>query len=246
MVRKGIIVCDEQVPFHIDLSGVNKYIADEKPDIICRLGDMLDLRALTGWTNTAPADIDWGMVLEELAQGNSILDAQSRLHKPHDEHYWTGNHEERLEKFLAKHPAWVRKNPWVPSVVRDLNLKRRGMKVHSQMQLVRFGDLYMFHGDDYSTNHCRNNARNYGVKLAYGHVHTCERQTVPTPVDKSYRSAWSIGCLCDRDPDWKRGKPNSWVQGFATFYIDERGITTVYPIDIYKGQFVAPNGKLYK
>ena len=40
--------------------------------------------------------------------------------------------------------------------------------------------------------------------------------------------------------------PNAWVNGFAIAYIRPDGHFNLYTIDIIRGEFVAPDGKLYK
>lgn len=244
-MKRILILADEQIPYQIDLAPIERFAKDFKPDIVCRLGDTLDMEALSGWTSKSPKDVDWGEIWDEIGQANAMFDRQDKIFQC-ETHYWLGNHEERLSKFKIKHPDFFRKNPKLPDLMRDLKLKERKYKVHGQNQLIPFGKLYMFHGDDWNMFHTKNNVQNYEVNLVYGHVHSPQRFTKVARVTHSPKSAWSLGCLCSRDPSWKSGAPNSWVNGFAVAYIHDNGNFNLYPIDVVKGQFVAPNGKLYK
>lgn len=252
-VKLALITSDEQIPYQIEqvFSSIPKFIADEKPDYQVRLGDMLDMEALQGWTRKSPSEVDWESVRSDIAIANRMIDAQDRwLPRNCEKRYSFGNHEERLMHMREIHRDnnfWRRNSSTIPYLRRDLKLSERGYKVYGQNQVHRIGKLHFFHGNDWGVNHCRNNIRTYGVPgIVYGHVHTPERFTKVSPIESHPQSAWSLGCLCDRNPRWKNGAPNKWVHGFAIAYIREDGRFQMYPIDIIKGEFVAPSGKLYK
>ena len=253
-VRMGLITADEQIPFHLrdhnGMGAVEKYIVDAKPDIRVRLGDMLDMNALQGWTRMSPEGVEWDEIRDEIAIANDMMDRQDAKLPAHcEKHFWMGNHEERLMKFRHKNrfsAYWIKNKTTIPYLIRDLKLKERGYKVHPQNDAHPFGKLYMFHGDNYSTWHTQKNVLAYEANLVYGHVHSPQRFTKVGRIDKSPKSAWSIGCLCSTNPEWKNGGPNAWVSGFAIFYLQDNGLFNLYPVDMSKGSFVAPNGKLYK
>ncbi len=249
-MRIGVVLADQQHPFQIPMGGIEKFISDIKPTIKLELGDFLDCRALTGWSKRSPESIDWNDLRHEIAEGGRTLDSMdSYLPDDCEKHFWFGNHEERLAKFRLKnamHPFWIKNKDSIPYIMRDLKLKERGYRTHGQNELYKFGKLNFFHGDNYSTWHTAKNLAAYGESVCYGHIHSPQRFTAITAIKNTPRSAWSLGCLCDRNPDWKNGAPNSWAHGFAIFYIHDDGNFNLYPIDIIKGAFVAPNGKLYK
>lgn len=249
-VKKGIILADEQIPHQINLKPINRFIKDFRPDYMIRLGDMLDMEALQGWTNKSPEAVDWEDVRREIRIANEIFDEQDALLPRHCEKRFSfGNHEERLMHFRERHKDhtyWRKNRSTIPYLLRDLKLRERGYKVYGQNEVHSVGKLNFFHGNDWGTNHCRNNVRNYGVNLVYGHVHTPERFTKVSPINSHPISAWSLGCLCSRNPRWKNGAPNRWVNGFAVFYSYEGGGFQMYPIDIIKGAFVSPTGKMYR
>lgn len=249
-VKRGIVVSDEQIPNQIDLSPVNKFIRDFKPDYFFRLGDMLDMTPLLGWTNAKPALVDWEAVREEIRIANRIFDIQDELLPPGcEKRYSFGNHEERLMWFRKKHEGtdwWRRNQSTVPYLMRDLRLRERGYKTYGQNELHRVGKLHFFHGDEWGLNHTRTNVRNYCANLVYGHVHRPERATKTNPIGKHFNSAWSLGCLCDLDPGWRNKKPNGWVNGFGVFWVLPNGNFQFNQIDIVKGEFIGPNGKLYR
>jgi len=249
-VRKVIFLADSQIPFQIDLRYVEQFLVDEKPDVVVYMGDMLDMTALLKWSSSGMAAIDWESVREEIRIANQMLDRHqaifAKFGKPVELHWIHGNHEERLYHWRDTHTEDLRKNrSTVPELVRDLKLKERGMQVHWQNDLFPLGKLWVMHGSDYSTHHARKLLSDYEVNLIYAHVHAPQRHTKVARVTHSPKSAWSIGCLCSRNPEWKNGAPNAWVNGIAEVFIMPNGSFNVYPIDIIRGRFVSPNGKFY-
>lgn len=248
-IRKALILADQQFPFHINLEPIYKFAREEGPwDHYIELGDMLDLHALCGWTKTSPSAIDWDSVRREIALSNKHLDTMCKIVGKAEKRYSFGNHEERLMYFREKHQHddyWRRNKSTIPYLMRDLHLRERGFKTYAQNEVHQIGRLHFFHGDDYGTNHCKNNVRNYGANIVYGHVHSPERFTKVSPIKSHPISAWSLGCLCSTNPNWKKGAPNKWVNGFAVAYFLPDGKFQMYPIDIINGRFVSPSGKLY-
>lgn len=260
-MKKGLILTDEQIPFQISslydqkmlkrnpsyLFPIEEFIKDFQPDVINRLGDFFDFPELQGWTNKKPSGMDWVGVSEAFKLGNLILDRQDKLHRAKEKHFTKGNHDERLELVKAKNQHWWSNNrTWYPNFERDLKLKQRGYRVHGQNDLYNVGHLYFFHGDDWNTFHTKNNVANYEVSVVYGHVHAPQRFTKKAMVTHQPKSAWSLGCLCRRDPDWQNKSPNAWVNGFGVYFVKDDGTFNLYPIDIINGSFVGPSGKLYK
>jgi len=246
-VRKGIILTDGQIPHMMDLSAVEEFMADFQPDTLVYLGDMLDMEPLMGWWERAPGTTNWDAVHAEIDTANAMLDRHDKICKNlESRHWWMGNHEERLTKMKRAHHVWSKQNKrTLPDIARDLRLKDRGFKVHGQNDMVSFGKLYMFHGLDYNEFHTKKTLLNNEVNVVYGHVHSPQRYTKMSRVAHSPKSAWSLGCLCSRNPEWKNGAPNCWVQGFGVFYIHPDGNFNLYVVDIVRGSFVAPNGKFY-
>ena len=100
----------------------------------------------------------------------------------------------------------------------------------------------MFHGVYYNKYHARKNVDEYGRNIMTAHAHT--EQTYLAMYYDERRKGISIPCLCDRNPNWLRGKPNSWVHGFATVDVLSNGHYFDDIITIINGNF-SRNGKIY-
>lgn len=245
-IKKVLFLSDWQIPYQIDFEPIYKFMADFKPDIITLAGDMLDLEGLQGYWEKPVEAINWTEIFEEIRIANEMLDRIDKISPKAEKHWWMGNHEERLHKFRKANPAYCRKNSKLPYLIEDLKLKERKYKIHWQNDLVPFGKLHIFHGLDYNDSHAKKTLMANEVNVAYGHVHDAQRYTKVSRIDSQPKSAWSLGCLCNRNPEWKNGEPNRWVNGFAVFFVQPNGNFNLYPIDIIDGSFVGPNGVLYK
>ena len=247
VLKKGLILGDTQIPYAIDLTPIYDYAEDLQPDYLSLIGDMLDMEAVQGFNHKAPEQINWEEIFEEIDVANKMLDQLDKVCPKAEKHWWMGNHEERLSKFRAMYPEYCKKNArTLPKLGRDLKLRERGYQIHWQNDLVPFGKLHIFHGLDYNDYHSKKTLFTNEVNVVYGHVHDAQRYTKVSRIKSEPKSAWSLGCLCHRNPEWKNGEPNRWINGFGMFYLRPGGDFNLYPIDIIEGSFVGPNGKLYR
>lgn len=233
---------DLQIPHQINLKPVFDYQKDLKPDILVFGGDILDCEALQGYRNRTPQSVDWDEIHEEIKQCNVILDQADGISPKAEKHFWMGNHEERLTDFIETYPKF---KSIVPNLVKELHLRERGYRVHGQHELVRFGKLWVYHGDYYGTFHTRKNVYDYERNLLYGHVHAPQMYTKVNPITEEPHQSHCAPCLCDKNPVWLEGKPNAWVNGFTTVFFQDNGHYNLYMTNIIKGKCVAPNGKEY-
>lgn len=243
--KKILFLFDMQIPYQINLSPLLKFKNDFKPDILVFGGDILDCEGLFGWHNKTLDKIMWGInnkLLNEIIIANKILDSFLAHQNPRELYWWMGNHEQRLEDVRNYYPQ-IKK--LVPPLSEYLGLNTRGFKIYKQNDVVKFGKLGVFHGDDYSTFHTRKNVTDYECNLLYGHVHTPQLFTKVSPVRSQPHIAMSAPCLCSKNPEWKEGKPNSWVNGFVYGYIRDDGNFNIYPVFIIKNKFIV-NGTIYE
>ena len=62
---------------------------------------------------------------------------------------------------------------------------------------------------------------------------------------RDYHITQSIGCMCDMSPDYLKGKPSKWVNGFAVVYSNPNGTFNVVQVVVSDNQFIF-NGRVYK
>lgn len=170
-------------------------IRDMDPDVWI-MGDFLDLEAATMHdpAGDQPPSLD-----EEFAAGKArLLEleavlAEGKRAAERQKRYLEGNHEQRLAKTVARLPSGLR--GMIPSVRKALSLDLLGWdwvripyeesKIETfklkEQQPVKFGELYVHHGDFYSKHHAYAHLDKYQVSQVYGHSHRAQSVYHATP-----------------------------------------------------------------
>jgi hypothetical protein len=100
---------------------------------------------------------------------------------------------------------------------------------------LELGKLLVIHGNCTTKYAARRNLEKYKHSVVCGHVHRFEEASDSLPVMGESIRSWTIGCLSELQPDWRKGVPTDWCNGFAVVYLDEKtGRFSLYPIYIDK------------
>ena len=75
---------------------------------------------------------------------------------------------------------------------------------------------------------------------ADGHTHDVQRFPIRRLSDKSVIMGQSLGCTCDLNPPWMKGRPQNWSHAFGLVYFYPDGNFQLNVVDIFKYRFVAP------
>ena len=218
---------EEAVPAYLV---AKKFCADIRPDILVVAGDFLDFNYMSKFTKDAPLltegrryqkDVD--MAVEELGEWRRYCGAMEFL---------PGNHEERLTRYIERYPMLQGKM----GVQEDLQLYGMGIGWTEYNAVLSIGKLNFTHGWYYNKYHAMKHLNDMGDHLFYGHVH--DHQVVIKPVRAKRESyiAMSMGCLCSKNPAWKRNRPNEWVNGVGFFEVSTTGNFTPLFIPIIDGE----------
>jgi len=156
--------------------------------------------------------------------------------------YIGGNHEDRVERYLDKHPEME------GMIEVELMLKLKERKIdfipYTEQRIYNTGKLYYTHG--YYTNQyfAKKNLDAFGCNIVSGHLH--KPQTFFTTSKMSEpKMSWGLGCLCSREPDYLKGRPSTANNGFGIAYIKSNGHFSFYPINMSKNGSFLWNGKEY-
>lgn len=217
MIRLASI-SDVHVPFHDD-NAVTKALAVIKkwqPDILYLNGDIIDFYSISAYDKD-PArllllqeEIDktielFGKIRHAVGEGCSIV-------------YLEGNHEARLQKYLARHPEISQLN--CLKLEELLKLSDFDIHLHPNLMAV-IGDTIVTHGTIVRsksgyTGHGQ--LEKWGMSGISGHTHRLSA-VHRTTFGSDY--VWlEQGCLCDLHPSYVDGTPD-WQQGFAIGTSDE-------------------------
>jgi len=231
--KKVLTLPDLHIPYNISMNGINKFIADYKPDVIIYLGDVLDLPYFGKYDELSK--VETGIRYKpECKIARELIEEQIRLGKSSEVYYLEGNHEFRVNKYLSKHPEGVGSLE-VPNM---LKLKELGVQWKPENELLQIGELFFTHGYYYNISHTQKHLSVYNRNIIYAHTHQIQ-------IFSGYRAydrivpyvAKSIGCLTKLNPSYLRNKPNSWSNAFHISEIEEDGQFFDQIVDIKNDEF---------
>lgn len=229
-----LFLSDIHLPYH-DINALTlalKYGKEKNVNTIYLNGDILDCYKAS-FHEQDPKNRDMAY---ELEQGRQFIDLLKREF-PKAKIFWKeGNHCLRWERFLrVKAPVCLGMEEFRLPIL--LKLAEKGVTWIENKQLVIAGKLNMIHGNEYKGGGGINVARTLwlraGANVIAGDKHKTQ-SGLKTNIDKSITGTWSVGCLCELNPDYLPF--NEWNLGFAHITIDSTGNFTVDNKQIIAGK----------
>jgi predicted phosphodiesterase len=213
-VTKLLIMADIHLPYH-SLSALTttfKYCYDKGINGILLNGDIIDDYQQSEFEK----DVRNKHFVEELQVFYEFLISLKRFFNV-PIYYKLGNHEERYISYMRKRaPEFLGLPNFEFSNV--IHAEELGITVITDKRTVKFGKLNILHGHELRGSIIPpvNPARGVYLKAIdntlVAHFHNLSFHSENTLSDKSI-SCWSIGCLCERHPEWM--VHNRWNHGFA-------------------------------
>jgi len=236
----GVAFGDLHVPEH-DAACVDilvDFIKDFQPDYLLNMGDGMDFGLISFFNNRKPRLIENRRLRGEYTQYQNILDRLSEAAGNCEEILARGNHENRLPRYLDMYPVLE----GVIEMEENLDLDRYTLLDYNEA--FNIGEMWFGHGEYYNKWHAAKNVSIFGRQIFTWHVHTNQVFTLTSMVNAMPRQGVSIGCLCNKNPEYNRGKANAWLHQFMYFYVFEDGTFTYYTPSIINNRCVI-NGKVY-
>lgn len=236
---------DTHIPYQDDkvLKLLEVFARDFKPDIIVHGGDLLDCYQLSTFDKMEKSPKSFG---EEIRLGHAHLKKMRKYCKEMD--FIEGNHEWRLQRYLAKDAdkfrGLVRAGTdeevlTLPYLMNFEDLDVSYVPMIGRESYKRYNDLYVGHFDrvaKHSGFTAKALVEDKGVSVIQGHVHRMGKHYKTTLVGELV--GIENGCTCNLHPSYIQ-TPN-WQHGFSIVYLDENGRRfTAYdiPISDYKFHF---------
>lgn len=242
---------DLQLPFHDQkaLNAVEKYMARHSWTGYLNIGDFLDFDQISSFNKENLRALENRRIWKDYEIGNEILNRHQLLvweNNPYAKFVLLeGNHEERMERYLNANPQFE----GMIEVEVGLQLKARGfewIRSWSKGEVYTIGKANFLHGNYTNQYHPAKMAQKYGDSVFYGHTHDMMSHSIASKLTPGkVHVGQSIGCLCEREQSYMKGKPSNWEQGFAVFHFLEDGTYTYYTPRIFNGRFIGPDGVLY-
>lgn len=242
-----VIANDFHVPFH-DTKAVKlleKFLADQKPDVFVINGDFLDMWDVSSFDRTPRFGEP---LIEELRMGRTILERFRKILPKSKIIYLAGNHEHRVAKMVIRKAPELYGLPGLSVSemlgLKDLNIIYKDIQKGASSftdNWICLAGLYIGHWNKVN-KHAGYTAKNLldekGVSLIQGHTHKYGISS-RRYVDGREIMAIENFCLCELEPSYV-SKP-SWSQGFSVVY-GKKGVRPhAYPIPFVDYKFFFGN-----
>ena len=120
-----------------------------------------------------------------------------------------------------------------------------GINVVPYGKLYNVGGLSYVHGAYYNEACAKKQLIATNRNTVFGHTHTLNEYVKRSMVDDEPMVARTIGCLTDKDPKYRPGEPNSWVNAFHIAFFRRDGKYYEYVIRMLNDGSFHWNGKTY-
>jgi hypothetical protein len=159
--------------------------------------------------------------------------------------YKLGNHEERWEHFIQRQAPQIWGFPifefdnLLKYIYKELFNDELNVTFVKNKRIIKIGKLSVIHGHEFgeSTFSPVNPARGYFLKAktnvlgAHNHQESSHKES---DMNGQSFGAWSIGCLCNLNPDYR--PINKWNHGFARVEVTSGGKFRVFNHAIIDGE----------
>lgn len=248
VVKKGIAIADTHIPYE-NKACINillDFIDDFDPDYFIAAGDILDFDQICTY-NTKQGEqkaklLEDKRIKDDYKYVNTkiINPIESKLSNNATKVFITGNHEYRINALINTDP-----NTHEGYIELENNIDLSDWKLLKINEAYRLGHMNFIHGDATTIWHSRKNIDTYSEQIFSFHVHTNQIFTKITPLDLLPQQGVSIGCMCNKNPEWMKNKPNAWLHQFLYFYIFEDGSFRYYTPIILNNKTII-NDKIYR
>lgn len=207
------VLSDAHIPFH-DLPTIRGWIDDCKRSGVVGLllnGDILDCYQVSDHVRDPSAP----RMKDEIEKGRQFIE-YLRATFPRARICWrTGNHEDRLARYLATRAPEIFDLPDV-HLRALLHVDQHGVEWVQDKRVVMLGKLPVLHGHEYAGGGGVMPARwlflRTGESAMTGHFHQPTFYSFRTVRDKEV-GMWSLGCACHLAPAYR--PLNQWGHGWA-------------------------------
>lgn len=249
-MERVLAIYDSHYPHNIPLKTFLEYAKDFKPTRFILGGDNWDLGIISHWNDANFKNIGFDTIRQRLHDESmgfgAQLDALRGAMPKARFQYIVGNHEYWLEGFSQKYAQMSEL-----SLESLLGLSKRNIDLvpfKPGKDFIKIGKLFFKHGHQYGgTNPVKQALERSHKSIVIGHHHGAITWSNYSDVDdKDQHVGYLVPCYAKRNPDYGKGMPNRWMNGFFFAHIKESGnfsggIQLVSP----EGKFITQSGKEY-
>lgn len=241
LVGRGITAFDIHYPIQ-DRASINvlvRAIKIIKPDSFIFGGDQLNLDCISHHNKGKVKLLENRRIGKDFKGfQKDIMDRiEKALPKNSKKYFMIGNHEYWIDRLIEDNPQLE----GLMEVENNLNLS--SYKIIPFNEILSIGEMTFIHGIYTNKYHAEHHLRIYQKMLFYGHLHTNQVYTSVAPTTNLPKQAVGVGCLCNRNADYMRNKPNDWLHQFLIWYMFDDG-TFVYQTPIIINGKTVINGQV--
>lgn len=234
--RSVLLLSDIHAPYHFlpAIESALNYGFKEGIDAIYLNGDVIDFAKISRWAkdpkmHSPQVEID---LVQNMLEGFTGLGV--------DVLYKMGNHEDRWNRYLLDNAPELHdlRALQFSSV---LGLDDMGIEVIESRQKAKFGKLNVIHGHEFGQSFFNpvNPARGLFLRAKSSTIAAHNHQTSShheNDLNNKPTACFSVGCLCDLQPDYRPYAYTKWNHGAAVIHIDEDGSFDVDNFRIIDGK----------
>jgi hypothetical protein len=149
-------------------------------------------------------------------------------------HYLEGNHEQHVERFLARNFATFTDAEFILDLVGPrtvLNLDAldihyyRASDTHMGLAipgLIKLGKCHFIHGVSVAKNAVAATLERIGDNIVHGHTHRAQSTIIRTAASEAL-GGWCPGTLAKLQPLYRHTTPTTWTGGYALQFVESTG-----------------------
>ena len=208
------IMADLHLPYHepLPIKRAMDWFRYEKITGLILLGDFMDCAAVSFWMPTKRRDF-----MHEVEQACDFLDLLKKSFPRCKIIVMQGNHEERLANYFNMHAPELVDMPGA-DMATIISANERGLDVLERKQKIVAAEMTLIHGHEIRGGSTVVSPARWAMLrgkacCAVGHWH-CTIEATENDLNRKMVTCWSIGCLCDLEPDYSP-VGNRWNWGCA-------------------------------
>ncbi len=149
-------------------------------------------------------------------------------------HYLEGNHEQHVERFLARNFQRYQDAEFLLDLIGPRNVLKldeldiayyRASEYHHGLSVpgtIKLGKCVFTHGMSCAKNAAAAHLDRVGDNVVHGHTHRAQ-STIQRTVMSSALGAWCPGTLAKLQPLYRHTSPTNWTGGYALQFVEASG-----------------------
>jgi hypothetical protein len=251
-----VIACDVHGSL-MDRPAVDAFLNDLKrwnPDELVLNGDIVECGGFLAKHHVLGYIAQSGYSYQDdIAAANWFLDELQRNAPKAVIHFISGNHDDRMEKWLIdqtmRHTRDANFLDGLISPSKLLSLEARGVNFYRRSVeyipglppgWIKLGKVFFTHELGTSRNAAAQAVSKTAGNVVYAHTHREDSASSVLP-GVGLVKAWNPGCLCKRQPLYMHSNPDSWSHGYGVQIVAKSGEFLHMNIPIWEGRSLAGN-----